>query len=656
MRTLAAHGLCLALGLLSGPTPGIAQSATAPAPATETTTAANAALYEQLDFNDRSDFDDALRGRIAEIPHDTLTAPSGRAIWSPGDFDFIGQDGEAPASVNPSLWRQAQLNGITGLFEVTEGIYQIRGADLANISIIEGETGLIVIDALMSAETSRAAMDLYFAHRPHKPIRAFIYSHNHVDHFGGARGILNADFTDETTQILAPEGFMETLVGENIIAGPAMNRRIQYQFGTGLDTGDRARVDGGLGQTISVGTVTVVPPTLEIGPDNLNQTIDGVDFEFMITSGAEAPAELVFYLPQHKALNTTDTVTPLLHNLYAIRGAAVRSGADWSRYIFRIMQRFPEAEIIFGQHHWPKWGTERVQGFLTAQRDLYKHIHDQSLRMINKGFTAQEIADAITLPDALSDSWWIRGYYGTVEHNAKAQYQLYMGWYDGNPASLNPLPPQEAAMHYVDYMGGVAAVIDRARQDFEAGNYRWVAEILRHVVFADPANTEARALQAAAFEQLGYQAESAIWRNAYLQGAHELRNGVNAQGAQIVSPDLISAMTPDMYFDFLGVNLDPEKAAGHTISAVWTFEDLDQSYFVTVENATLSAIAGDFPAEPDVTVTLDKTLLDQIVGRATTFDEAITAGDITVTGDGAALSAFFTFFDRGVPNFNMIEP
>lgn len=628
-----------------------------PLEATSHTGSVNSKTLRELPFSDRSDYEDAARGRIAGLPQIEVKTADGRKAWNPGAFGFIASP-ETPATVNPSLWRQSQLNGITGLFKVTDRIYQVRGADLANVSIVEGDTGIIVIDALMSEETAKNALKLYFEHRPQKPVVGFIYSHNHVDHFGGARGVIDRDaIAAGRTQVIAPKGFMETLVAENVIAGPAMNRRIQYQFGTAVPVGPKGRVDGGLGQTISTGTVTVVPPTIEISERRQKITVDGVEIEFLLTLHAEAPSEMIMYFPQFKALNTAEIVTPLLHNLYAIRGASVRSGAEWSRYIAEIMREFPEAELVFAQHHWPKWGKEKVRHYLSQQRDLYKFIHDQSVRMMNKGFTPSEISAQLALPPTLAKSWWTRGYYGTVSHNAKAQYQLYLGWYDGNPASLNPLPPTESAEKFVAYMGGEANVIERARKDLEAGNYRWVAEVMKHVVFANPKNREARELQARAFEQLGYQSESAIWRNAYLQGAHELRNGVNAgSGARIVSPDLIAAMPTSLYFDYLGVNLDPGRAAPEKMTLQWKFKDSGESFLVNVENATLTHLPGESHDAPDATVVLDRAVLDDLMMRKTGFDEALRSGRITVTGNEGKFLAFTGLFDTPTPGFPIIEP
>ena len=631
--------------------------ASEPLGATPHTESANSKTLGQLRFSDRSDYEDAARGRIAGLPQSEVNTADGRRAWNPGAFGFV-ESPDSPPTVNPSLWRQSQLNGITGLFKVADRIYQVRGADLANVSIIEGDTGIIVIDALMSEETAKNALKLYFEHRPQKPIVGFIYSHNHVDHFGGARGVVDrASVAGGQTQVIAPKGFMETLVAENVIAGPAMNRRIQYQFGTGVPVGPKGRVDGGLGQTISTGTVTVVPPTIEISERRQKITVDGIEIEFLLTLHAEAPSEMVMYFPQFKALNTAEIVTPLLHNLYAIRGASVRSGAEWSRYIAEMMHEFPQAELVFAQHHWPKWGREKVKSYLSQQRDLYKFIHDQSVRLMNKGYTPNEISAQLELPPTLAQSWWTRGYYGTVSHNAKAQYQLYLGWYDGNPASLNPLPPAESAAKFVAYMGGEANVIAQAKKDLEAGDYRWVAEVTKHVVFANPDNREARELQARAFEQLGYQSESAIWRNAYLQGAYELRNGVKAgSGARIVSPDLIAAMPTSLYFDYLGVNLDPSRANKEKMVLQWKFEDSGESYVVNVENATLTYLPGSSQATPDATVALDRGVLDDLMMRKTTFDEALRSARIKVTGNEGKFVAFTKLFDTATPGFNMIEP
>lgn len=416
------------------------------------------------------------------------------------------------------------LNSVSGLFKVADGFYQVRGADLANMTIIEGKTGIIVIDSLMSTETATAALDFYFTHRPKRPVVALVYSHSHVDHFGGSQAVARFAQSPNELPVIAPSGFMEEAVAENVTAGPAMNRRMQFQFATAVPPGPKGRVDAGLGKTISTGTVALLPPNDYIKQKRERRIIDGVQIEFLLTPGAEAPAEMVMYFPQFKILNTSEIVTPLMHNLYAIRGAEVRSGALWSGYISEMLENYGGAEVVIAQHHWPKWGTSRVREYLEQHRDMYKYIHDQSVRLMNQGYTAEEIAERVQLPKSIGGNWMSRGYYGALSHNLKAQYQKYLGWHDGHPASLNPLPPNETAKKFVEYMGGPEKVIAQAEKDLQAGNYRWVAQVLRHVVYAYPENRRAKDLQATSFEQMAYQSESSIWRNAYLQGAWELRN------------------------------------------------------------------------------------------------------------------------------------
>lgn len=623
--------------------------------ATAQTRAANAAVLARLPFADRQDFEDARRGLVAPWPQAPVLAASGRVAWDPAAFAFIDAS-SAPPTVNPSLWRQAQLNANTGLFKVTDRIYQVRGADLANMTIVEGDRGIIVIDSLMSEETARAALDFYFQHRPARPITGFIYSHNHVDHFGGARGVLDAaDALRRNVPVVAPAGFMQTLAAENVIAGPAMGRRMQYQFGQGVKAGADGRVDGGLGRTISGGSIGVVAPTTLITQRRQQLTIDGVQIDFLLTQDAEAPSEMVMYFPQFKALNSAEIVTPLMHNLYAIRGAAVRSGAQWSACIQDIIEEFPGADVIFAQHHWPKWGGARVAEYLAKQRDLYKFIHDQSVRLMNKGYGPTEIAESLRLPESLDADWSLRGYYGTLRHNAKAQYQLYLGWYDGNPANLDPLPSREAAAKFVEYMGGESAVLERARQDFAAGNYRWVAQVLLQVVYANPGNRDARRLQAAAFEQLGYQAESAIWRNAYLQGAHELLNGTKAAAAsRVVGPGLVSAITSSMFFDYLSVNLVPERAKGLRIRLAWEFPDTGENIAVNVENSTLTYRARRDEGA-DAKVVVSRAALEKLLTGESGLDRLIEAGQMAVQGDRGAVQKFQSLFDQANPGFAIVE-
>ena len=651
-KTLCSGVVLASACVFAQTTPG-----TAPKPAEPAVQANNAALLGTLPFANRADFDDAARGFIATLP-DALVRDGERTVWSVRDYAFLQQD-KAPATVNPSLWRQAQLNYKHGLFKVADRIYQVRGFDISNMTLIETDNGVVVIDPLTSIQVAKAGLDLYYANRPRKPVVAVIYTHSHADHFGGVKGVITeADAQSGKVKILAPDGFMEHSVSENVIAGSAMNRRANYQFGLYLPKGERMQVDAGLGKAVSLGTISLIAPNDVITKSGERRTIDGLEIVFQLAPGTEAPAEMHLYFPQLRALNMAENVTHNLHNLLPLRGAEVRDPLGWSKYISEAIELFGDkTDVLLAQHHWPTWGRERVVDLMKKQRDLYKYIHDQTLRMLNQGFNAVEIAEALQLPPALANEWASRGYYGTVNHNVKAIYQRYLGWYDANPANLNPLPPVATGKKFVEYMGGAAAVIQRARDDFKQGNYRWVAQVMNQVVFAEPENRDARELAADAMEQLGYQAESATWRNAYLIGAQELRNGVPpAAGVSTLSPDLLQALTVDMYFDLMGVRLNGPKADGKRAVINWNFTDTRQQYVLNLENSALTYVSGRQAASADLTLTLTRKVLDAITLRQTTFQQAMGAGDIKLDGNPAKLAELLGMLDNFNPRFEIVEP
>ena len=554
------------------------------------TKAANAAMAATLPFADSRDFEAAGRGLVAPVPDGTIIAASGAVLWNLGEYGFI--DGElAPATVNPSLWRMARLNLANGLFKVTDRLYQLRGFDIANLTVIEGETGLILIDPLTVAESARAALELYYAHRPKKPVVAVIYTHSHIDHYGGVRGVIDeADAKSGKVKVIAPDGFMAAITGENVLAGLAMNRRAQFQFGALLPRGPRGQVDAGLGKGIARGTPGLIAPTQLIVRPVEEHTIDGVKIVFQLAPETEAPAEMHMFYPELGVLNMAENACPLLHNFIPLRGSVARDPRIWARYIGDAIRMYgPRTEILIGQHHWPTWGRQAVIDYLEAQRDLYKHIHDQTLRHMSKGWRPAEIAEVIELPPGLSERWSVRGYYGTVSHNVKAVYQRYLSWYDGNPCNLHPLPPAPAARKLVEYMGGAAAVVARAKADFDKGEFRWVAQVMKEVVYAEPDNEEARALCADALEQMGYQAESATWRNAFLYGAMELRHGVfQVPPRPAMSADTLAGLSTDVFFDALAIRLDPAKAAGQSFVLNWRFTDRDEKLTLCLKHGTLT--------------------------------------------------------------------
>jgi len=629
-----------------------------PNDATTITRAHNRAVLATLPFGDTQDFEDARRGLLSSLPDVEVTNAQGRVVWSLRDYGFLDEE-SAPATVNPSLWRHARLNMHHGLFEITEGLYQVRGYDISNMTLIEGESGLIVIDPLISTEVAAAGLALYAQHRGERPVSAVIYTHSHVDHYGGVRGVVDeADVTHGRVPVWAPDRFMQEVVTENVLAGTAMVRRAQFQFGATLPRGPRGQVDAGIGKATSRGTVTLIPPTHLVTAPVETQVIDGVEIVFQLVPDTEAPAEMNMFFPAFRALDVAENATHNLHNLYPLRGAQVRDGNAWARYLNEAIERFgADTDVVFAQHHWPVWGQARALAFLGAQRDLYKFLHDQTVRLMNHGLKAAEIAERLKLPSSLARTWHARGYYGTLSHNAKAVYQRYLGWYDANPATLNPLAPVERGQKYVEYMGGAEAAIRRAREDYGRGEYRFVAEVMSHLVFADPANTEARGLGADALEQLGYAAESATWRNAYLLGARELRQGAGGGLARApVSPDVVRAMSPELFFDYLGVRLNGEAAEGKRIVVNWAFDDLARRFSSSLEHCALTWLADRHHEGADATVTLDWTVLTRLVLRELSFADVLEQGLVTIDGDPAKVVELFSLLDDFTLMFEVVEP
>ena len=653
--TLSPRGLlaCLITACLSQ----AVVAADAPVAASPQTTASNAAVLKQLPFTDRTDYESVTKGLIAPFKGQVKDA-SGKVIWDIQAYDFLAKD-QAPESVNPSLWRLAQLSAHAGLFEVSPRLYQVRGLDLANMTIIEGDDGLIIIDPLTMAETAKAALDLYYQNRPHKPVVAVIYSHTHVDHFGGVRGVIDeADVKAGKVKVFAPAGFMEHVMSENVYAGNAMSRRAQFQFGSLLPRGEKGQVDAGLGKsTPSGGTVTLIPPTDLIDKALETRTIAGLEVEFQLTPGTEAPAEMNLYLPQLRALCMAENATQMMHNILTPRGAQVRDAKAWAEYLDGSLARYGDkSDVLFAQHNWPTWGGERIRTFLADQRDMYAFLNDRTLHLLNQGLTPLEIADSIKkLPGSLDQKWYTRGYYGSLSFNTRAVYQRYMGFYDGNPANLNPLPPVETAKYTVEAMGGEAAVLEKMLAAMTKGEYRWAAQLGNQLLFANPDNGDARKAQAEALEQMGYQSENATWRNMYLTGAMELRNGVPPHAGTSVSVDMVRAMSPQMFFDFLAVRLDSEKAAGHDLTLNWTFEDLNQDFNLTLRNGVLTHRAG-LNAQADAGVTMSKATLEQISLKQLDIPTAIQKGLIKLQGNGKKLGELMTSLDTFAPQFNIVTP
>jgi len=626
--------------------------------ASDLTRQSNQQWLQRLPFDDRSDFDNARRGLLEAVDQPVVNA-DGKTVWDLQRYAFL--KGEAPATVNPSLWRIAQLNTLAGLFKVSEGIYQVRGLDLANMTLIEGEHGLIVMDPLLSVETARAGLAMYFRHRPQRPVVAVIYTHPHVDHFGGVRGVIDeADVKAGKVQVIAPQGFFEHAVSENVLAGPAMKRRAQYMYGAPLPRGPRGQVDAGLGKGVPANaTVSLIAPTRLIEQPFETLRIDGVDIEFQLTPGTEAPAEMNLWFPQFKALCMAENASHVQHNVLTLRGAQVRDAKVWAHYLDQSLMRYGEqAEVVFAQHHWPTWGGAAIRDYLADQRDMYAFIDSQTLRLINRGLGPTEIAAELTsLPPRLASKWYSRDYYGSLSHNVRAVYQRYMGFYDGNPATLNPLPPSEAGAHYVKALGGAERVLTLGREAYGSGDYRWVAELTRHLVFAQPDNSAARELQADALEQLGYQSENATWRNAYLTGAQELRNGVAPAASKGGSADdLVRALTPTLFFDYLGVRVDAAKAAEQDLTINWHFTDLNEDYALTLRNGVLTHRDHTRHGQADVEVKMSKATLDRIALKQTGFLKEATVGDVEIGGERVKFMRFMAGLDEPDGRFNIVTP
>jgi alkyl sulfatase BDS1-like metallo-beta-lactamase superfamily hydrolase len=599
-----------------------------------------------LPFDDSQDFEDARRGFVGRLDPCVVRDADGRVVWDNESYRFL--DGPAPDTVHPSLWRQSQLNAIDGLFEVVPGIYQVRGFDLSNITFVEGETGVLVIDPLISSETAAAALGLYRTHRGDRPVVGVVYSHSHADHFGGVKGVTSQeDVSAGRCVILAPDGFMEHAISENVYAGTAMTRRAGYMYGAALDRGPRGQVGAGLGQTTSTGTMSVIAPTDSIIATGEERVIDGIRVEFQLTPGTEAPAEMNILFPDHRALCMAENATHVLHNILTIRGALVRDPRVWARYLTESIDRYGERlDVVFASHHWPTWGRERAIRYLSEQRDLYAYLHDQTLRLLNQGFNGAEIAEAMEMPPALEAAWHARGYYGSVSHNVKAIYQRYMGWYDGNPARLWQHTPEEQAKRYVAAMGGIDAVVAQARTAFDEGDLRWAAELLDRAVFADPSHAETKALQADTLERLGFGAENGTWRNAYLAGAAELRHGAFGTPTS-VSGDFLRSLTPEQVFDAIAIRVNGPRAWHEPLSVGVVLTDIDASYRLELRNGVL--IHHQAPVEgADVVLRLPAAALVGVLAGQT--------DGVAVDGDATVLGRLMAVLDEPDPGFAIVTP
>ncbi|MDA9559316.1 MBL fold metallo-hydrolase [Porticoccaceae bacterium] len=624
--------------------------------ASEFTIASNKTFADNLDLDNQQDFKDARRGMIAEAPNTALISKSGVQVWDAGAYDFI--QGEAPDTVNPSLWRQAKLNNIRGLFKVDEGIYQLRGFDLANTSLIKGDTGWILVDPLTTMETTEAAMAFAEQHLGDIKLTGVIFTHSHIDHFGGVLSLINSQqAADNNVPIIAPAGFMEESTSENIIAGPAMTRRGVYMFGNSLPRSAEGHVDAGLGKQVIYGSTSILQPTLVIDQPEMALSIDGVEFEFYNMPGSEAPAELTFYLPEHKAFCGAEVLSHVMHNVLTLRGAKVRDALLWSDYIGQSIDRLDQVEVFFNSHHWPTWGHDRIITQMEQQQDMYKFTHDQTVRLANLGYTPSEIAERLRLPKSLAGNFHLRGYYGTLSHNSKAVYQHYFGWYQGNPAQLNPLPPEQSSVRYVEFMGGAEAILHKASESMQRGEYRWVAEVLNHLVFAQPDNDAALQMLAYAYRQLGYQAESGPWRDIYLSGALELQS---ESREQFYDPGLARAFVQQVplmqFMKALSVRLDAEKAEAELLVINVLFTDQQQNFVLTVRNSVLHYQQLPAANNADASIALTKNLFVDLLLGQVGIQQLLTTDELQVDGSVLKLLKFFSLLGESNDNFNIVTP
>lgn len=605
---------------------------------------------------DRQDFEDAERGLVARGRQRQVRADDGRVVWDLDAYAFLDQP--CPDTANPSLWRQGRLLAKDGLFEVVPGILQVRGYDLSTMTLVEGDHGVVVIDPLISRETAAAAFALYTEHRGRRPVTGMIYTHSHIDHFGGVKGVItDEDATSGRVPVIAPAGFMDHAVAENVFAGTAMARRAGYMYGAALDKGPAGQIGAGLGQTTSTGEATLVPPTIDVTHTGQELTVDGVRLVFQLTPGTEAPAEMNFYLPDHHAVCMAENTTHTLHNILTLRGAVVRDAHAWAHHITETLALWgDDLEVVFASHHWPTWGRERCVEYLATQRDLYLYLHDQTLRMINQGLVGSEIAETFEMPPALVAAWHTHGYYGSVSHNVKAIYQRYLGWYEGNPSRLWPHPPAEAGRRYVEALGGIDSVVRHARRAHDAGDHRWAAQLLDHALFTQPDHAGARELQAATFELLAYASENGTWRSSYLAGAQELREGTFGTPATAASPDLVRALTVPQVFDALGVRVDGPRAWDHRLTLGWVITDEDRTYVTELRNGALNHRRTTAAPDGCTTFRLTRGALIGLVTGSLDLQQTVEEGTVAVEGDPADLRRLVSLLAPVDPDFAIVTP
>lgn len=650
----AAASLVLAACQPPAGTPAAPAAAAASGPVTPAVVQSHAELARRSDLSDEPSFADARRGFIAAPEGGQVKTADGRVTWDFDAYRFV--KGAAPATVNPSLWRQALLNNHVGLFKVTEGIHQLRGFDLANITLVDGKTGWIVIDTGTSRENSAYAMAFARRHLGPKAVSGVIFTHSHVDHFGGALGVITAEEVKARgVPVVAPVGFMEEATSENVLMGVAMGRRAAYMYGMPLPRSATGKVDDGLGKDTGVGSIGILAPTRVVERETEELEIDGVRFVFHNVPHSEAPAEFVFAIPERRAFGGAEMMSHTLHNLYTIRGAKVRDALKWAQYLDRSLEWVAGADVVFNQHHCPVWGAARIRDWIEKQRDSYKYIHDQTVRQMNAGRLGTEIAETLRMPPALERFMNVRGYYGTVSHNVKAVYQHYLGWYGGNPADLDPHPPVAAAKRYVDLAGGADKVIAHAQAAFDQGDFRWTAEALKHVVYADPKNARAAELQARAFEQMGYLAEASTWRNAYLTGALELRQGPPARGIDPTAlRDMLGQTPPERFLERMAASIDGAKAAEMSLTINLVFSDSGQSYVLRVANGVMHHRAQPPAADANATLTLTRGFfLDMMTGQVGA-KELLLSDQTKIDGSRIDLGRFLALMEKAPGTFPIV--
>jgi alkyl sulfatase BDS1-like metallo-beta-lactamase superfamily hydrolase len=617
------------------------------------TKTANSDLAKRLPLSNQQDFEDASRGFMAAISSPAILDDAGNPVWEISQYDFV--TGAAPDTVNPSLWRQGELVAKHGLFEVAPGLYQVRGYDLSVMTVIEGKTGWIVIDPLTNVETGRAALQLVNDTLGERPVSALLYTHSHADHFGGARGVLPNGAGN--VPVIAPQHFSEEAVSENVIAGNHMTRRSTMMFGSTLPRSATGHVSSGLGPGLPRGNVSLILPTEELGEGITKKTIDGIRFEFMDMGGTEAPSEFIFFLPDLKALHTAEVATGTFHNVLTPRGAKSRDALAWSKGIDDMLSAYgAKSDVVLASHHWPKWGTDRVQSFLKSQRNVYRYVHDATIRAANGGAGMVEAAETLKEPEFLSRDFNARGYYGTMNHNSKAVYQHYFGWWSGVPADYHKLPAEQSADKYVAAMGGSDAVLRTGIRAYESGDFRWAAEVLNHLVFAAQGGQTAKDWLAATYEQMGYQAESGAWRSYFLTGAQELRVGLVARNvANPGSADVLRSVPTRTLLDAMAVRFDGTKVSKNAKSINFVFTDTKETFSVEVNRSTALARPG-LADDPAVTLTLTRTAFDKLIGRQAQFGDLQKAGEIKLRGSAVAIGEYLTALDTPELWFNIVEP